>query len=84
MIAQRLGADHLGDGIGRALFAAELTKGKVGHARHRRKRECAAERNAADAYHVRSSPTGQWSEPVTSGRIKASFMFPRSRSETRK
>ena len=83
-VTQGLGADHLGDGVGRAFFTAELTKGKVRHARHRGESKGAPDHNSADVYHVRSSPTGQWSEPVTSGRIKASLILSRRRFETRK
>ena len=61
-----------------------ITEGEVRHSRHRGQRKGAGKLHRSNLHHCRSSPTGQWSEPMTSGRMKASLILSRRRSETRK
>ena len=63
VIDQRLGAHHFRAGEGSALCAAQRAKWRVGHARHGRERERAADLDITDLHHVISSSTGQWSLP---------------------
>ena len=63
VIDQRLGAHHFRAGEGSALRAAQRTKWRVGHARHGRERERAADLDVSDLHHAISSSTGQWSLP---------------------
>ena len=72
IIAQSLGADHLGVNERRALLKTEPAEGRVRDARHGRQHGPA--RKVERAYgkaraHLRSSPTGQWSEPIISGQM---------------
>ena len=86
VVAQRLCADHLRVHQRRALLQAERPEGRVAHAGHRRQHRASCEVHGAyvKAAHFKSSPTGQWSLPIISGRINASAMRSRSRSEQRK
>ena len=72
IIAQSLGADHLGVHQRRALLETEPAEGGIrdpGHGReHRPARKLHAAYRKARA-HLRSSPTGQWSEPIISGQM---------------
>ena len=63
VIDQRLGAHHFRAGEGSTLCAAQRAKWRVGHARHGRERERAADLDITDLHHVISSSTGQWSLP---------------------
>ena len=63
VIDQRLGAHHFRAGEGSTLCAAQRAKWRVGHARHGRERERAADLDVSDLHHAISSSTGQWSLP---------------------
>lgn len=63
VIDQRLGAHHFRAGEGGALRAAQRAKRRIGHARHGRERERAADLDVSDLHHAISSSTGQWSLP---------------------
>ena len=69
VVDQGLGADHLRGGEGRALLTADLPEGEIRHPGHGAQRQPPLEFHIADLYHVMSSPTGQWSEPMTSDRM---------------
>ena len=83
-VNERLCAYHLGRHHRSAKLRTNETEGKVADSRHWRKGKAPFKLYAADVHHSISNPTGQWSEPVISGRMYASFMLPHSLSETRK
>ena len=69
VIAERPGRDHLRRRERRAEGEAHAAKGEVRHPRHGAEGQIAVQLDVSDLHHAMSSPTGQWSEPMISGRI---------------
>ena len=70
-VTQREGfrTDHFRRRHCRAAGSAQFTKGKVRHTRHGSKDSVPCEFDISQFHSFRSSPTGQWSDPMISGRI---------------
>ena len=84
LIYQRLGAYHLGIGQGCAQLPAYCAEAAVGYACHGGEDQLVFDFYVSYLYHVKSSPTGQWSEPSISLQMYALEMLSLSLSETMK